>query len=189
MSLRAKVLLQCLALLLVGFVGRKARGQAIPPTPAASAAPARRAAPVTPAVPSERRGSAAGSSAESLQAIPPFDAIKNQQDLDNVVMRLDKELFDAYNGCDLEKFKSMLAEDVEFYHDQGGITLGKDALTESIKKNICSTDTHRELVPGTFEAHYMKGIGAIEIGTHQFLHPKSGNGTGEGHRLLGGPRP
>jgi hypothetical protein len=27
------------------------------------------------------------------------------------------QLFDAYNHCDLATFSSMIAEDVEFYHD------------------------------------------------------------------------
>jgi len=122
---------------------------------------------------------AAGASAAGNEAILPLDKIQNQQELDKTILALDAELFGAYNRCDLEKFKSLLADDVEFYHDNGGITLGKDNLTESIKKNICPSDTQRELVPGTFEAHYMKGIGAVEIGTHRFLHAKTGGATGE----------
>ena len=34
-------------------------------------------------------------------------------------------------------FASFIADEVEFYHDQAGVTLGKDALTEAIKRNIC----------------------------------------------------
>jgi hypothetical protein len=94
-------------------------------------------------------------------------------------MALDAKLFDAYNHCDLVTFKSLLADNVEFYHDQAGITLDKDAFTESVKKNICPTDTRRELVPATFEAHYMKRIGAIDLGTHRFYHPQSRGFTGE----------
>jgi ketosteroid isomerase-like protein len=173
LSLNQIVVAPIAALLLLGFVGTNVNGQSGPPAPSA---------PNTPAAPKAPAGS--GQSASStFSPMPPilsFDEIKNQQDLDRVVKQLDWELFDAYNHCDLEKFKSMLADDVEFYHDQGGITLGKDALTDSIRKNICPTDTHRELLPETFEAHYMKGIGAIEIGTHRFLHPKTGGSTGEG---------
>jgi hypothetical protein len=71
---------------------------------------------------------------------------------------------------------------VEFYHDQGGVTLGREKLTESIKNNICTGDTKRVLVPGTLKIYYMKGYGAIEMGVHRFLHPKTEavNGTGEG---------
>ena len=100
-----------------------------------------------------------------------LDSIKSQQDLDKVMAALDTALFDAYNRCDLPKFQNFLADDVEFYHDQGGVTLGKENLTASIKNNICGGDVMRELVPGTLEAHYMKGYGAVQIGVHRFLRP------------------
>jgi ketosteroid isomerase-like protein len=116
----------------------------------------------------------------SAQTILPLPDIKSQEDLDKTIRALDAALFDAYNRCDLEKFITFLADDVEFYHDQGGVTLGKEKLTESVKNNICGGDVHRELVPGTLEAHHMKDYGAIEIGVHRFLHPKSGNPAGEG---------
>jgi hypothetical protein len=110
-----------------------------------------------------------------------LDEIKNQADLDQAITALDTKLFDAYNHCDLKTFDSLLADDVEFYHDQGGVTLGRQKLTESVKNNICSGDTQRVLVPGTLKIYYMKGYGAIEMGVHRFLHPKTeaSNGTGE----------
>src|ERR1700747_3393947 len=80
---------------------------------------------------------------------PPLDVINSQAELDKAITALDTALFDAYNRCDLEKFSSFLDENVEFYHDQGGITLGRQALTDSVKKNICGGDVRRELVPGS----------------------------------------
>jgi hypothetical protein len=117
---------------------------------------------------------------QAQAGVPSLDSIQSQAELDKAISALDTALFDAYNKCDLVTFKSLLADDVEFYHDQGGVTLGAQALTDSIKKNICTSDVHRELVPGTFEAHHMKGYGAIEIGVHRFLHPKTNGVTGEG---------
>jgi hypothetical protein len=38
------------------------------------------------------------------------------------IQSLDAQLFDAYNRCDLEKFGSLLADDLEFYHDVGGFS-------------------------------------------------------------------
>lgn len=111
---------------------------------------------------------------------PPLDAIKSQADLDKAITALDAALFDSYNRCDLEKFRSFFAEDVEFYHDQGGVTLGAQALTDSVKKNICGSDVRRELVPGSLQVYYMKGYGAVEIGVHRFLHPKTNGAVGEG---------
>jgi len=109
-----------------------------------------------------------------------LESIKSQEALDKVITSLDAALFDSYNRCDLEKFSTFFTDDVEFYHDQGGVTLGKDKLTESVKNNICGGDVRRELVAGTFQAHYMKGYGAVEIGVHRFYHPKSNSPTGEG---------
>jgi hypothetical protein len=101
---------------------------------------------------------------------PPLDSIKSQEELDKAVAVLDAALFDAYNRCDLEKFSSFFVEDVEFYHDQGGVTLGRQNLTDSVKKNICGKVT-RELVPGTLQVYFMKGYGAVEVGVHRFHHP------------------
>ena len=113
--------------------------------------------------------------------VPALDSIKNQEELDKAVTALDAALFDAYNRCDLEKFSSFLDDNVEFYHDQGGVTLGKQNLTDSVKKNICGKVT-RELVPGTLQVHYMKGYGAVEMGVHRFHHPghEDTEGVGEG---------
>jgi hypothetical protein len=101
-----------------------------------------------------------------------LESIKSQEELDKVVTSLDAALFDAYNRCDLMKFSSLLDDDMEFYHDQGGVTLGKEKMTESVKKNICGGDVRRELVPGTLQVYYMKGYGAVETGVHRFYHPK-----------------
>ena len=104
------------------------------------------------------------------QGVQSLESIKSQAELDKTVTALDAALFDAYNRCDLEKFSSYFTDDVEFYHDQGGLTLGKADLTDSINKNICGKVT-RELVAGTLQAYYMKGYGAVEMGVHHFHHP------------------
>jgi len=113
------------------------------------------------------------------QDILPLDKIANQEDLDKTVAALDRSLFDSFNKCDLPKFESFFVDDVEFYHDQGGLTLGKQSLTDSVKKNICGQTT-RELV--SFKAFYMKGYGALETGIHRFHHPghETEIGVGEG---------
>ena len=86
------------------------------------------------------------------------------------IQSLDTRLFDAYNHCDLETFSSLIAEDVEFYHDKTGLALGRPALLEGIKNNICGKVT-RELVPGTLEVYPIANYGAVEIGVHRFHHP------------------
>jgi uncharacterized protein (TIGR02246 family) len=115
------------------------------------------------------------------QSVPPLEKLQKPQDLDKAIAALDAAVFDAFNRCDLERFGAFFADEVEFYHDQGGVTLGKAALVDSVKKNICGKMT-RELVAGTMEAHYMKDYGAIEMGVHRFHHPshEDTEGVGEG---------
>jgi len=57
------------------------------------------------------------------QTVPALENINSQAELDKAIATLDANLFDAYNRCDLEKFASFFVENVEFYHDQGGVTL------------------------------------------------------------------
>ncbi|HME31552.1 MAG TPA: nuclear transport factor 2 family protein [Terriglobales bacterium] len=86
------------------------------------------------------------------------------------VAALDTALFDAYNRCDLEKLGSLVADDLEFYHDKTGLSVGKQRFLEDIQKYICGK-VRRDLVPGTLEVYPINGYGAVEIGTHRFHHP------------------
>lgn len=105
-----------------------------------------------------------------------------QSELVKTVTDLDKALFDAYNSCDLDKFGSMLADDLEFYHDATGLSKGAQATIEAVKNNICGK-VHRDLVPGTLKVYPLKGYGAVETGIHLFCDPKQGkckDGSGVG---------
>ena len=87
------------------------------------------------------------------------------------IASLDSGVFDSYNTCNLEKFASFFADDVEFYHDKGGLTRGRSALVDSVKNNICGK-TRRDPIPGTLEVHPMDGFGALQIGAHRFCDAK-----------------
>ncbi len=112
------------------------------------------------------------------QAVPALDAIKNGQELTEVVKALDKQLFDAYNACNLEKMGAMVADDLEFYHDKTGLAVGKGVFLDAIKKNICGKVT-RELLAGSLEVYPLHGYGAVEIGVHRFHHPGEPDNLGE----------
>ena len=77
----------------------------------------------------------------AYEKIADPDEIKSQPELDKAISGLDAKIFDAHNHCDLATFSSLVADDVEFYHDQGGLTLGGDKLTEIVKNNTCTRDT------------------------------------------------
>src|SRR5258708_29620736 len=76
------------------------------------------------------------------------------------IQSLDAKLFDAYNRCELEKFGSLLADDLEFYHDKSGLARTGKALVEGVKNNICGKVT-RELVPRTLEVYHIANYGAV----------------------------
>ena len=95
---------------------------------------------------------------------------KASDELVSTITALDAALFDAYNRCDLDKLGSYFADDLEFYHDQGGLMAGKQKTIDAVKNNICGK-VRRELVPGTLEVYPIHGYGAVEIGVHRFYHP------------------
>ncbi len=86
------------------------------------------------------------------------------------IKSLDAKLFDAYNHCDLTTLGAMVSDDLEFYHDQTGLSVGKAPFLAAIKQNICGK-VERELLPQTLEVYPLKGYGAVEIGIHRFHHP------------------
>ncbi len=104
------------------------------------------------------------------QAVPSLDSIKSQEELTRAITALDKQLFDAYNTCNIEKLGTFVTDDLEFYHDKTGLAIGKQPFLDAIKKNICGKVT-RELVPGSLEVYPLHGYGAVEIGLHRFHHP------------------
>lgn len=91
----------------------------------------------------------------------------SEEKLRETIIRLDTEYFEAYNTCNMDKQAAMYAEDLEFYHDKGGLSTSKQDLLESLKKNICGKVT-RELVEGSIEVYPINGFGAVEIGMHKF---------------------
>lgn len=61
----------------------------------------------------------------------------------------------------------MYSDEIEFFHDQGGLMTSKQAILDATEKNICGKVT-RELIPGSIEVFSIKGYGAVETGMHQF---------------------
>lgn len=87
---------------------------------------------------------------------------------------MDSILFSAFNTRDIEKFKSLFATDLEFYHDKGGLTnydYTINALKETAKRN---DGLRRELVKGSLEVYPVPGYGAMQIGAHTFCHMEKG---------------
>jgi len=86
------------------------------------------------------------------------------------VAALDEKLFNAYNHCDLATMSSLITDDLEFYHDKTGLSVGKEVFLDAIRNNICGK-TQRELIPGSMEVYRLEHYGAVETGRHIFRHP------------------
>ena len=97
------------------------------------------------------------------------------------ISRLDAAVFDAFNHCsspaELEKHASYFDENVEFYHDNGGVTWNRKDMLANTARNVCG-HFRRELVPGTLEVYPIKDFGAIEQGEHRFCPFDSGRCDG-----------
>lgn len=120
-----------------------------------------------------------------LLSICFFGSAASAQTADDAVIKtiLEKDglFWTGYNACNNEQMGEFIADDVEFYHDKGGITLGKLLLVDSIKKNLCSNPnfrTRREAVPGTVNVYLLKSsnvlYGAIISGDHYFFNAYDG---------------
>ena len=115
--------------------------------------------------------------ATTFFSVPAGAQLPASDPLYQTISGLDTTLFDAYNHCDLAKMGSMVAEDLEFYHDQTGLSVGRQSLIDAVKNNICGK-VQRQLV-GTLEVYPLKGYGAVEIGVHRFTHPGDPNNVGD----------
>jgi Domain of unknown function (DUF4440) len=90
------------------------------------------------------------------------------------ISHMDSVLFNAFNSRDIEKFKSLFTEDLEFYHDKGGLT-NYEYTINSLKTVAKNNDgLRRDLVKGSLEVYPIPGYGAMQIGSHTFCHLENG---------------
>lgn len=95
-------------------------------------------------------------------------------ELFDTIAQMDKAMFDAFNEHEVDRLMSLFTNDLEFYHDTGGLTDFRQT-GESFKGLFSRTpDIRRDLVKGTLEVYPIKDHGAIEIGEHRFCHKENG---------------
>jgi ketosteroid isomerase-like protein len=90
------------------------------------------------------------------------------------IARMDGAIFDAFNAHDIDRLMALFTDDLEFYHDTGGLGDYRQN-AEGFKKMFASTpDIRRDLVKGSLEVYPIKDYGAMEIGQHRFCHKENG---------------
>lgn len=95
-------------------------------------------------------------------------------DLYKTIISQDSIFFNAYNTCDMKKQSEYYADNIEFFHDQGGLMTSKKDLLEATEKNICGKVT-RILVENSIEVYAINGYGAVETGLHKFKNKEQNN--------------
>lgn len=104
-----------------------------------------------------------------------FAQVEENSELFQTLRTKDSLLFNlGFNTCDISQFRALVSEDMEFYHDQSGVTDSKDAFIASIENGLCKLNykARRELVAGSLQVFPMHGngqlYGAIQTGEHRF---------------------
>ncbi len=113
-----------------------------------------------------------------LSVSPFFHSILAQtekQDLTSTILQEDSLFWKAYNSCDEEGMEEFFTDDIEFYHDKAGLTLGLNDLVAGVKEKLCGNENfrlRREAVKGSIEVFPLSGsdviYGAIISGEHVF---------------------
>ncbi len=124
-----------------------------------------------------------GHAQNEYQAILDTKYIPADQELFKEILAMDKKYFDAYNECDMDTQAALYAEDLEFFHDQGGLSTSKPQLLESLKNNICGKVT-RTLIKGSVEVYPIPNYGAIEMGYHKFYNNQEPNAKSKPGRFV-----
>lgn len=116
-----------------------------------------------------------------------YAQVKTTDGLYQTAKKLDSLVFEeGFNRCNPSHYDSIISNDLEFYHDVGGVTKGKEAFVTSVKNNICSTPgkVKRELISGSMKVYPLysnkKLYGFIQEGDHEFFENHKGqwNKTG-----------
>ena len=104
-----------------------------------------------------------------------------KENLSKTILSRDSIFWKSYNECNIQSMQQFVSNDVEFYHDKGGITLGAEELMKSIKNNLCSDDKfrlRREAVKGSLKVYPLENAGviygAILTGEHVFYVTQKG---------------
>lgn len=108
--------------------------------------------------------------------------VTHDSELYKALKKNDSLIFDsAFNECKTSDMIPLIANDLEFYHDTGGITNGKEEFLRTVKQNICGNPNvrpYRELVKGSLQVFTLTKngalYGAIQKGEHNFYLKENG---------------
>ena len=97
-------------------------------------------------------------------------------ELYRTIAQQDSLMFVAFNRHDVAKLQTFFAEDLEFYHDKGGLANFQQTMQgfRNMFDQNKTTGLNRQLVPGTLEVYPINNYGAVETYQHRFCHVENG---------------
>ena len=106
----------------------------------------------------------------SAQVDKNSDLFKTLKAKDSILFKI------GFNKCEIEKSAELMTDDLEFYHDNSGISNSKEEFVEAMKSGICRANNpqkvFRFLVEESLEVFpmYDNGelYGALQNGKHYF---------------------
>ncbi len=100
--------------------------------------------------------------------------LPSSEKLYDTIAQMDSVVFEAFNHRNLSKLRTMFSEDLEFYHDLGGVTRYAENMEAFGKAFAGERLVRRELVAGSLEVYPIKDYGAVEMGVHRFYATEKG---------------
>lgn len=97
--------------------------------------------------------------------------------LEETILKQDALFWKAYNGCQVDEMADFFTDDLEFYHDKGGLTNSKAVLKKTLSNGLCGdpdSRLRREATTETIKVYPLNNYGAIITGEHIFYRNKAG---------------
>ena len=99
------------------------------------------------------------------------------RNLDAELADMDSIVFANVYTCNSSKNETFFTDDIEFYHDKGGLTKSRKTLVEELRNNFCGegkTKLRRELIKGSMQVYPVNNYGAVQMGDHRFYVTENG---------------
>lgn len=92
------------------------------------------------------------------------------------ILLMDSLMFDAFNRHSTDSLMMFFSEDLEFYHDKGGLDDFEITRKKSVQlfENNKTNGLRRELLKESLEVYPIPGYGAVETCLHRFCHKENG---------------
>jgi len=108
--------------------------------------------------------------------------IPDEATLMPIIAERDAALFSTmFDRCDPAALADLVTDDLEFYHDRGGLTATRTVFVADYAKGCEARKapdawrSRRELVPGSMRVFAIPGVGAVEEASHLF-YERQGDG-------------